>query len=150
MRLRKYVSTDCAEMAHLFFRTVHTVNAADYTEDQRNAWAPGCVDLGEWNASFQKHNTVVAVEEGRTVGFGDMDDSGYLDRLFVDPDHQGEGIASAICDELERNSSGTVFTTHASITARTFFEKTGYHIVARQEVVRNGVVLVNYRMEKRS
>lgn len=32
------------------------------------------------------------------VGFGDIDDSGYLDRLFVHHAHQGEGIGSAIVD----------------------------------------------------
>lgn len=57
---------------------------------------------------------------GEIVGFGDMDETGYLDRLYVHKDYQGQGIASAICDELERFAAGKTFTTHASITAKLF------------------------------
>ena len=36
------------------------------------------VDLQEWNHSFLKHKTIVAIENDKIVGFGDIDDSGYL------------------------------------------------------------------------
>ena len=78
---------------------------------------------------------------GEIVGFGDMDETGYLDR-------QGQGIASAICDELERFATGKTFTTHASITAKLFFQHRGYHVVRKQEVIRHGVALTNFVMEK--
>ena len=35
MILRKYAKTDCAELAELFYDTVHTVNAKDYTREQQ-------------------------------------------------------------------------------------------------------------------
>ncbi len=38
--------------------------------------------------------------------------------------------------------------THASITAKPFFESRGYRAVFQQHVIRHGVVLTNYRMEK--
>ena len=88
MELRKYHPRDCAEMARLFYDTVHTVNAADYTKEQLDAWADGQVDLEKWNASFLEHDTLVAVEGETIVGFGDMDSTGYLDRLYVHKDHQ--------------------------------------------------------------
>ena len=34
MEIREYQSTDCKEIAELFYHTVHTVNAKDYTKDQ--------------------------------------------------------------------------------------------------------------------
>lgn len=49
-------------------------------------------------------HTVVAVQDEQIVVFGDIDDSGYLDRLFVHKDHQGEGVTTAICDELNSQS----------------------------------------------
>lgn len=54
MILRKYNSTDCEQLAELFYDTVHTVNAEDYTEEQLNVWATGQIDLEKWNASFEK------------------------------------------------------------------------------------------------
>ena len=181
MELRKYHPRDCAEMARLFYDTVHTVNAADYTKEQLDAWADGQVDLEKWNASFLEHDTLVAVEGETIVGFGDMDSTGYLDRLYVHKDHQKKGIATAICDRLERSHrkraafrtetdgnarqeererAELTFTTHASITARPFFEKRGYVVKKEQQVERRakreaesraacpGILLTNFVMER--
>ena len=77
MLLRNYVKTDCAQLARLFYDTVHTVNAKDYTQEQLAAWATGKVNLEAWNESLQAHHTVVAEMDGKIVGFGDMDEIGY-------------------------------------------------------------------------
>ncbi len=90
--IREYRETDCAELAELFYHTVHTVNAKDYTEEQLAAWATGKVDLEKWNQTFQEHHTVVAVENKVIVGFGDIDKCGYLDRLYVHKDHQQKAL----------------------------------------------------------
>ncbi len=148
MQLREYRTADCERLAELFYQTVHSVNAGDYTPEQLDAWATGTVDLREWDCSFLKHKTVVAEDNGMIVGFGDMDPSGYLDRLYVHEDYQGRGAASAICDELERSVSGKLITTHASITAKPFFQRRRYRVVKEQKVIRRGIALTNYVMEK--
>ena len=150
MQLREYIPSDCAQLAELFYQTIHNVNARDYAQEQLDAWASGEVDLKAWDASFRAHGTIIAVENGKIIGFGDMDETGYLDRLYVHKDYQGQGIASAICDELERFAVGKTFTTHASITAKPFFQHRGYRVVCKQEVIRRGVALTNLVMEKRS
>lgn len=148
MRIREYRSADCEKMAELFYRTVHTVNAKDYTPEQLDAWAPGGVDLEEWDRSFREHYTVVAVDGGEILGFGDMDRTGYLDRLYVHAEHQGQGIATGICALLEAAVEGDIVT-HASITARPFFEKRGYLVMKEQRVERRGIFLTNFVMVKR-
>lgn len=147
MELRKCRQTDCKALAELFYNTVHTVNAKDYTEEQLNAWATGDVNPEKWNLSLREHYSIVAVENDVIVGFGDIDKTGYLDRLYVHADHQGKEIATAICDRLERFIKGDI-TTHASITAKPFFEKRGYMVVKKQRVERNGCFLDNYVMQK--
>ena len=94
MNIRKYQLSDCKEIADLFYNTVHTVNAEDYTKEQLDVWAAANVDLVDWNNSFLEHYTVVATDNGIIVGFGDIDQSGYLDRLFVHKDYQRRGIAT--------------------------------------------------------
>lgn len=149
MWIREYKSADCEQMAELFYNTVHSINAKDYAEEQLNVWATGRVDLQEWNLSFLKHKTIVAIENDEIVGFGDIDDSGYLDRLYVHKDYQGMGVASAICNELEDSVKEKIITTHASITAKPFFQQRGYRVVKEQKVIRQGIALANYVMEKK-
>lgn len=146
MILRKYIPADCESLARLFYQTVHSVNTKDYTEEQRNAWADGCLDLEEWNRSFSQHHTIVALEDEIIVGFGDIDRTGYLDRLYVHKDYQTQGIATAICNDLEQAFPVERITTHASITAKPFFEHRGYRIVKEQQVIRRGIALTNYVM----
>ena len=71
MFIRAYQPDDCRKLAELFYHTVHTVNAGDYTEEQLDAWAAGDVDLEMWNRSFQEHYSVVAVEGDTIIGFGE-------------------------------------------------------------------------------
>ena len=101
MLIRPYRSADCPALAELFYETVHTVCARDYTPEQLDAWATGEVDLSAWDASFLAHRTLAAVEGETIVGFADMDGSGYLDRLYVHRDFQRRGVASALMDHVE-------------------------------------------------
>ena len=105
--IRKYQASDCAELAELFYTTVHTANAKDYSKEQLDAWAPLTRNLKEWNRSFEKHISFVAVENKQIVGFGDIDKTSYLDRLFVLPDYQRMGIGSTIIhmllEHIEKN-----------------------------------------------
>ncbi|EFM27349.1 MULTISPECIES: GNAT family N-acetyltransferase [Streptococcus] len=147
MLIREYQTSDCKEITELFYNTVHTVNANDYTKEQLSVWATGQVDLEKWNESLQEHFSVVVVDDEIIVGFGNIDNTGYLDRLFVHTDYQGKGIATAICNQLEQAVKGDI-TTHASITAKPFFEKRGYKIVKEQQIERQGIFLTNYVMIK--
>lgn len=149
MELKPYTPQDLEAILALFYHTVHTVNARHYAPEQIEAWADGRPDARRWDASLCAHHSLVAWLEGEIVGFADMDETGYLDRLYVHADHQGQGIATALCDALEGASPAPVFLTHASITARPFFEKRGYRVIREQQVERKGILLTNYVMEKR-
>ena len=148
MVIREYQASDGEALAELFYHTVHSINAADYSQEQLNVWATGQMDLDHWNRSFLEHFSLTAVEGKQIVGFGDIDSTGYLDRLYVHKDYQRQGIASAICDKLEQSVTGRTITTYASITAKPFFAQRGYRVVNEQQVIRDGVILINYRMEK--
>lgn len=148
LQLRAYITSDCEKLIKLFYQTVHTVNVKDYTKEQLNVWAPDNINSLEWNESFLKNYTIVAIDNDEIVGFGDIDKTGYLDRLFVHKDHQRKGIASVICNKLEQSIKNMKITTATSITAKAFFEQRGYRIVKKQEVIRRGVGLINFLMEK--
>lgn len=133
----------------LFYDTVHAVNRRDYSEEQLDAWADGNPDPEAWNRSLTEHYSLVAVMNETIVGFGDIDDTGYLDRLFVHKDYQRCGIGTMLCEKLEKKALGWIVT-QASLTARPFFEKRGYRVVKEQHAERKGVFLKNYVMQKDS
>ena len=146
MLLREYGEEDLEEILRLFYRTVHVVATADYSEEQLDAWAPAEADREKWRASLAEHFCLVAEENGKIVAFG-----GYLDRLYVAADFQGRGAGSLVAGALEEYARGTgaeKMTVHASLTARAFFEKRGYKVLERRRVERKGVELTNFLMEK--
>ena len=117
MLIREYISSDCEQIAELFYQTVHTVNAKDYAQEQLCVWATGHIDLSAWNKSFLEHNTRVAVKNGIIVGFGDIDKTGYLDRLYVHKDYQRQGVATALCNLTDHQTHAGVKRGSAALRA---------------------------------
>lgn len=140
MLIREYQSSDCKELAELFYNTVHTVNAKDYTKKQLDVWATGQVDLKTWNQSLQEHFSIVAVDDDIIIGFGDIDKTGYLNRLFVHFGYQRKGIATAICNQLESAVQGNIVT-HAFITARPFLKQEDTKLLKNNRLSDRGLFL---------
>lgn len=149
IELRTYRQEDCEEISRLFYDTVHSVNARDYTEAQLFAWANGTPDLTAWNESFLAHYTLVAVENEKHHRIR-RHQAGRLSgpAVCTEKTRQGRGIAGRLCDSLEQKFPVRKIITHASITARPFFESRGYRIIREQQVERNGILLTNFVMEK--
>ena len=149
--LRGYNPEDYDEILRLFYDTVHFVNAVDYSENQLNVWAPVNVDAGKWKNRLASDYTVVVEKENVIIGFGTLKDGKHFDLLYVHKDYQRIGTATLIADDIEnraRNYKTKAVTADSSITARPFFEKRGYKIVKNNEVLVNGQILLNYKMEK--
>ena len=143
-----YTPADLPEMVKLFQETVRRVCVKDYTPVQIEAWV-GKVDLARWEKTLAEHTTLLAFDGEALAGFGDIRRDGYLDRLYVRWDRQGQGVGTALCDRLETAGDFSRVFTEASITARGFFARRGYALKGEQTVFRRGVALTNYQMEKR-
>ncbi len=123
----------------------------DYSEAQVRAWAPDKIDQTAWAAARAKARTFVAARDGTPVGFIDLESDGHIDMLFVHPAEQRRGTAAALLARLEtvaREAGIARLRTEASITARPFFERHGFRVVAPQTVELRGERFVNYRMVK--
>ncbi len=152
-RLRLYRPADLEELIRLFYHSVHTAARRDYTPEELDAWvaSPESVDQAAWGESLAAHYTVVAEQDGKLLGFGDMDETGYLDRLYVHGEFQGQGVAASIAQALEGFARGLGverIAVHASRTARGFFQSRGFQVVKAQQVERRGVLLENFVMER--
>ena len=149
--IRDYDADDAPQIVRLFYETVCSVNRADYSEEQVRAWAPGVPDPEEWHARMADRRTLVAEEGGEVVGFAELEEDGHLDMLYVRGDSVGRGVGRRLYRAIEREARGRglgqIFT-EASVTARPFFERQGFRMVRERTVVRRGVELTNFAMQK--
>jgi GNAT superfamily N-acetyltransferase len=134
----------------LFRDTIRRVNCRDYSPEQIAAWASDDIDTVRWAARFGGRFVPVAEEDGRIAGFAELEADGHLDRFYVSADHQRRGVGRLLLDalvgEARRLGIARLFT-EASITARPFFERQGFTVLAPQVATCRGVEFVNYRME---
>lgn len=155
MKIIKYEETDIDEIVSLFFGTVHSINAKDYSRAELDAWAPRNekeLIVKSWKESLRRNISYVAKMNDKVVGFSDLTHTGHLDRLYVHQDYQGQGIAAALVEKLESEAMKLnilEIDTEASITAKPFFEHRGYKTVCSQTVERKGVKLTNFKMIKK-
>ena len=152
MKLRSYRPEDNASLAGLFAEAVRAIGLADYTAEQLAVWAEAAPDLERWRCEAEGRVVFVAEDEGGVSGFATFEADGHIDHLYVHPRFQRRGAASELLGEIEARAAslgiGRIFT-EASITARPFFERAGFRVIAAQEVAIRGTAFVNYRMEKR-
>ena len=112
---------DLDEVVRIFFETVRHVNGRDYNPQQIEAWAPMNPDFPRWSKRMTDNVSFVARMDQEAVGFAALRADGYLDVLYVDWKHQGEGIATLLlarCEEEARKLGLKRLFTDASITAR--------------------------------
>ena len=151
MIIRRFIKDDLEEVLELFYDTVHTINAKDYSKSQLDAWALKNPEKEKWLHSLEKNITYVSELNGKIIGFGDLNDKRYIDRLFTHKDYQSTGVASKILSILEQEAKKIGYRevyTEASITAKPFFLNKGYTVLQAQNKHHNGEVFVNYIMKK--
>ena len=150
-RIRDYEQADAPAIARLFYETVRSVNRADYSDEQLQAWAPAIPDAGEWHDRMAGRKTLVAEEDGEVVGCCELEKDGHLDMFYVRKDAVGRGIGRSLYEAAEQEARGwnlgRIFT-EASVTARPFFERRGFRVLGARRVSRQGVELTNFAMEK--
>jgi predicted GNAT family acetyltransferase len=101
---------------------------------------------------MQARNSYVATVDGVPTGFSDVDSEGYIDMMFVAPRYLGRGVARQLIAHVEaraRQKQLTELTANVSITARPFFERSGFTVEAEQHAMTAGVQLTNFKMKKK-
>lgn len=150
--VRPYARGDAPTTLAVFLAAVTVTAAEHYSPDQIAAWAaPGERTAEGWDAALASRGTIVAILDGDVAGFSDVSADGYIHMMFVAPQFGRRGVAAALLAEDERRAklwNATAVTTNASITARPFFERYGFVVVAEQHPISRGVLLTNYRMVK--
>jgi putative acetyltransferase len=152
MTIGPAAQSDIESITTLFRETILTINVMDYSSEQTAIWASAADHHEKWQQRIKEHYFIVAPVDGIMAGFGSLTPAGHLDLLYVHRNFQRRGIAKKLYQALEEQAirqQNVIITAEVSITARTFFEKVGFGLIAPQTAERQGILLVNYRMEKR-
>jgi putative acetyltransferase len=148
--IRNYQPEDLEAVIVIFQTAVREIASRDYDPAQIRAWA--VVDRDAWAHRRLSRPTWLAVIDQLPVGFTDLESTGHLDMMFVHPAHQRIGVATLLLRTVEAAARVKGFArlfTEASITARPFFAKRGFVLLASQRVEKRGQMPTNFRMEKR-
>jgi putative acetyltransferase len=149
--LRPYLAADTPILAAIFTAAVEELTGDDYSSEQQEAWASVADDEEAFGRKLAGELTLIATLRNAPVGFASLKGKDHIDMLYVHPSAAGQGVASALCDALEKLAGGrgaTSLTVDASDNAQDFFRKRGYVARQRNSVTVNGEWLANTTMQK--
>ena len=162
LTLRLALPADVPAIAALIERSVHRLQAGEYTQGQRDA-AIGQVFLVDHGLIGDRSYFVVETADGRMAGAGGWsnrkalhgghvhgdtgeridpaNDPARIRAYFVDPDFARQGVASAIlwaCEAAARDAGFTHAAMGATLTGVPFYARYGYVEGEREEALLPG------------
>ncbi|MCL9764902.1 GNAT family N-acetyltransferase [Neisseria subflava] len=147
-RIRPATHNDAAQIAELFRRAVLHIEASHYSDSEKAAWIQGADNAAFWQKRIGRGCIRLAAQNDRILGFIEyLPEQNHLDCLFTDPVHQQQGVASALLSAvLPQADADKTVTADMSAAALPFFKKQGFILQHQNQIQRNGLVLINYRM----
>ena len=149
--LRPFLPADTPVLAAIFTAAVEELTGDDYSSEQQEAWAAVADDEEAFGRKLAGELTLIATLRNAPVGFASLKGKDHIDMLYVHPSAAGQGVASVLCDALEKLAGGRgakSLTVDASDNAQDFFKKRGYVAKQRNSVTVNGEWLANTTMQK--
>jgi putative acetyltransferase len=152
--VRSFREADAEALAAIFFASVRKVGGKHYSQGQVAAWAPAPADPAVYiRRAADGRSLLVAVDDlDAPLAYGDLEADGHIDHLFCHPDHTRSDVSVALyaaIEALARDQGLSRLHVEASEPARRFFERRGFTTLGRQDFPIRGVMIHNYRMEKR-
>ena len=149
--LRPYLAADTPLLAAIFVASIEELTGEDYSEAQQQAWASAADDEEKFGKRLASELTLIATLQNSPVGFASLRGADHIDMLYVHPGAAGQGVASMLCEALEKLAGGRgakSLAVDASDTAEGFFAKRGYVGKQRNTVTVKGEWLANTTMQK--
>ena len=149
--LRPFLAADTPVLAAIFAAAIEELTGDDYSEAQQEAWAAVAEDEEAFGNKLAGQLTLIATIQNAPVGFASLKGADHIRMLYVHPSAAGQGVASMLCDALEKLAGGrgaTKLTVDASDNASEFFKKRCYIATQRNTVTVNGEWLANTTKQK--
>jgi putative acetyltransferase len=149
--IRQFEARDAAFLHEVFYSSVHGIASADYTPEQLNAWAPKDHDPDAWLRKLRSLNPFVVEEDGRLIGYADLQADGYIDHFYVAAGRTRQGIGTVLMSAIHKSAAErtiSVLSSDVSLTAQPFFARCGFRMTEQCLRVVRGVAMASARMRK--
>jgi putative acetyltransferase len=149
--LRPFLPADIPILAAIFAAAIEELTGDDYSEAQQEAWAAAADDEDAFGKKLASELTLIATVQNAPVGFASLKGKEHIDMLYVHPSVAGQGVATMLCEALEKlagSRGAKSLTVDASDNSQEFFRKRGYAPRQRNSVTINGEWLANTTMQK--
>jgi len=151
--IREFKKADIDQVLQLYKNTTLIIIRKDYTEEQVKRWAAKGENKNGWLERIESEFYVLVAEiDNAIVGFGEINDSGFIDNFYIHHDHLGKGIGKKIMMGLEakakQNKNNKIYA-NVSVTAFVFFKKMGFSITKTNVFTVCESPAVQYEMEKK-
>jgi adenylate kinase family enzyme/GNAT superfamily N-acetyltransferase len=151
LRIRPYRESDAERVLCIFRDVIRARGPEQYDARQTAAWASAADDPTSFHNRLDLGFTVVAEQDGHAVGFAQLFPLDVVEMIYCDPGHARGGIGGRLLAALEdraRSCGQIVLDTKASLLAKPFFEKRGYHALGLETVTRGGVDIPRVPMRR--
>ncbi|WLT32334.1 GNAT family N-acetyltransferase [Geothrix sp. PMB-07] len=151
MLIRNFQIGDEPALRSIFFSSVHELTGGQYTPEQQSAWAPFDYDRAEWAKRIQAIHPFIAEIDGYAVGYADLQHSGYIDHFYVSGLFARRGVGQALMNHIHSKAASLQINelhSKVSLTAEPFFNRYGFHVENRHEIIVRGVKMSNASMRK--
>lgn len=154
--VRQYQPGDEVAIAEVHRASILGTAARDYSAEQVAAWMQNIRPQRYTEARDNGNHFWVLEDEGRVVGFSDWT-PGRIEGFYVHPDYVGSNhdgkytgmLFKAVEDDMLANSDTKLCKITGTLTARRFYERMGFHVVAESEhTFRSGGTIAIVEMEK--
>src|SRR6202051_284986 len=124
--LRPFLAEDTPVLAAIFAASIEELTGEDYNQAQQEAWISAADDEEQFGKRLASELTLIATLQNSPVGFAALKGADHIDMLYVHPGASGQGVASILCDALEKLAGARgarSLNVDASDNAVEFFEK---------------------------
>jgi putative acetyltransferase len=151
MHLRPFQRGDERALHDVYYAAIHGLASQQYNQAQLDAWAPATYNVSRWEAKMQTLSPYVIEKDDTLIAYADLQDDGLIDHFFVSAENAKQGVGKWLMHHIVATAKAKdIPKLHAyvSLTAQPFFEKHGFALIKRQEVIIREVALTNALMER--
>ncbi|QIR13891.1 GNAT family N-acetyltransferase [Shewanella aestuarii] len=134
MFITEFTPAMADQISQLYHQAIQQISHPRYNQSKKTAWSKAPRSKKYWQIRLRRNKTWVMINEHQQlIGFisvaTDFTHQGYIEYLYVSPQYQQQGIASALLRTLQtwcQQQSFTQLSVDASYLSRPIFEKAGF------------------------